>query len=64
MLEHICKMLMTHFGVLLDAVTPRVLQMTINSSESFNKMFKGIRAVLMSGIMEYSFRKCNEYFVN
>ena len=33
---------------------------TTNSSESFNKVFKGIRAVLVSGIVEYSFRKCNE----
>jgi hypothetical protein len=38
--------------------------MTTNSSESFNKVFKGIRAVPMLGIVEYSFRKCNEYFVN
>ena len=27
-------------------------------------MFKGIHAVPMLGIVEYSFRKCNEYFVN
>jgi len=38
--------------------------MTTNSSESFNKVFKGIRAVPVAGIVEYSFRKCNEYFVN
>jgi hypothetical protein len=38
--------------------------MTTNSLESFNKVFKGIRAVPVSGIVEYSFRKCNEYFVN
>jgi hypothetical protein len=38
--------------------------MTTNSSESFNKVFKGIRTVPVSGIVEYSFRKCNEYFVN
>jgi len=38
--------------------------MTTNCSESFNKVFKGIRAVPVSGIVEYSFRKCNEYFVN
>jgi hypothetical protein len=38
--------------------------MTINSLESFNKVFKGIRAVPVSGIVEYSFRKCNEFFVN
>ena len=38
--------------------------MTTNSSESFNKVFKGIHVVPVSGIVEYSFRKCNEYFVN
>jgi hypothetical protein len=38
--------------------------MTTNSLESFNKVFKGIYAVPVSGIVEYSFRKCNEYFVN
>jgi hypothetical protein len=37
--------------------------MTINSFELFNKVFKGIHAVPVSGIMEYSFNKCNEYFV-
>jgi len=36
--------------------------MTTDSSKSFNKVFKGIRVVPMSGIVEYSFRKCNEYF--
>jgi hypothetical protein len=38
--------------------------MTMNSSKSFNKVFKGIHAVPVLGIVEYSFRKCNEYFVN
>ena len=38
--------------------------MTTNCLESFTKVFKGIRAVPVSGIVEYSFRKCNEYFVN
>jgi hypothetical protein len=38
--------------------------MIMNSLESFNKVFQGIRAVPVSGIVEYSFRKCNEYFVN
>jgi S-adenosylmethionine synthetase len=38
--------------------------MTTNSSESFNKVFKGICAVPVSSIVEYSFRKYNEYFVN
>jgi hypothetical protein len=38
--------------------------MTTSCLELFNKVFKGIRAVPVSGIVEYSFRKCNEYFVN
>jgi hypothetical protein len=38
--------------------------MTTNSLKSLNKVLKGIRAVPMPGIVEYSFRKCNEYFVN
>jgi hypothetical protein len=38
--------------------------MTTNSSELFNKVFKAIHAVPVLGIVEYSFRKCNEYFVN
>ena len=42
----------------------RYSMMTINSSESFNKVFKGIRAVPVLCIVEYLFRKCNEYFVN
>lgn len=37
--------------------------MTTNASESFNRVFKGVRALPVSGILEYSFQKCNEYFV-
>jgi hypothetical protein len=37
--------------------------MTTNSSESFNRVFKGVRSLPVSGIVEFSFRKCNEYFV-
>ena len=37
--------------------------MTTNSSESFNKVFTGVRALPVSGIVEYSFHKTNEYFV-
>ena len=37
--------------------------MTTNSSESFNHVFKGVRSLPMSGIIEFSFHKCNEYFV-
>jgi hypothetical protein len=38
--------------------------MTTNYSESVNNIFKGIRSRPVSGIIEYSFKKCNEYFVN
>ena len=37
--------------------------MTTNVSEVFNKVLKGIRAMPVSGIVEYTFYKCNEYFV-
>jgi hypothetical protein len=51
------------WALAFDAGGLRYDVMTTNSSESFNKVFKGIHAVPMSGIMEYSFNKCNEYFV-
>jgi hypothetical protein len=37
--------------------------MTTNSFESFNRVFTGVRSLLVSGIVEFSFQKCNEYFV-
>ena len=37
--------------------------MTTNSSESFNRVFIGVRSLPASGIVEFSFHKCNEYFV-
>ena len=37
--------------------------MTTNSSESFNRVFTGVRSLPVSGIIEFSFYKCNEYFV-
>jgi hypothetical protein len=37
--------------------------MTTNSSEFFNCVFKGVRSLLVSGIVEFSFHKCNKYFV-
>ena len=52
------------WALAFDAEGLRYGVMTTNSLESFNKVFKGIHAVPMSGIMEYSFRKCKEYFVN
>jgi transposase-like protein len=50
------------WALAFDARGLRYGVMTTNSSESFNKVFKGIRAVPVLGIVEYSFRKCNEYF--
>jgi hypothetical protein len=38
--------------------------MTTNISEVFNFVLKGIRTLPVSGIMDYTFHKCNEYFVN
>jgi hypothetical protein len=52
------------WALAFDARGLRYGVMTTNSSELFNKVFKGIRVVLVSGIVEYLFRKCNEYFVN
>jgi hypothetical protein len=37
--------------------------MTTNSSESFNHVFTGVHSLLVSRIVEFSFMKCNEYFV-
>ena len=37
--------------------------MITNSSESFNRVFIGVRSLPMSRIVEFSFHKCNEYFV-
>jgi hypothetical protein len=52
------------WALAFDAGGLRYGVMTTNSSESLNKVFKGIRAVPVSGIVEYLFRKCNEYFMN
>uniref|UniRef100_K3YC73 MULE transposase domain-containing protein n=1 Tax=Setaria italica TaxID=4555 RepID=K3YC73_SETIT len=38
--------------------------MTMNYWESLNTVFKGIRSRPISGIIEYSFKKCNAYFVD
>jgi hypothetical protein len=38
--------------------------MTTNYSESLNNVLKGIPSRPVAGIIEYSFSKCNEYFVN
>jgi hypothetical protein len=37
--------------------------MTTNSSKSFNRVFTRVRSLPVSGIVEFSFQKCNEYFV-
>lgn len=38
--------------------------MTMNISKVFNNIIKGIRVMLVSAILEYSFRKTNSYFVD
>ena len=37
--------------------------MTTNSLESFNRVFSGVRSLPVSGIVEFSFHKCNEIFL-
>jgi hypothetical protein len=38
--------------------------MTMNISEVFNFILKGIYSLPVSGIVDYTFHKCNEYFVS
>jgi hypothetical protein len=36
----------------------------MNISEVFNFVLKGIRSLPVSDIVDYTFDKCNEYFMN
>jgi hypothetical protein len=38
--------------------------MTTNISKVFNFVLKGIHSLSVSGIVDYTFYKCNEYFIN
>jgi ribosome-associated toxin RatA of RatAB toxin-antitoxin module len=38
--------------------------MTTNISEVFNFVLKGIHSLSVSGIVDYTFHKCNKYFIN
>ena len=38
--------------------------MTTNNAESLNNIFRGIRSRPVAGIVEFSFKKLNEYFVD
>jgi hypothetical protein len=38
--------------------------MTMNISEVFNFVLKGIRYLPVFGIVDYTFHKCNEYFMS
>jgi hypothetical protein len=38
--------------------------MTMNISKVFNFVLKGICSLPVSGIVDYTFHKCNEYFMN
>jgi hypothetical protein len=38
--------------------------MTMNILEVFNFILKGIHSLLVSSIVDYTFHKCNEYFMN
>jgi hypothetical protein len=52
------------FALAFDEGGSRYGIMTTNISEVFNFVLKGIRALPVSGIMDYTFHKCNEYFFN
>jgi hypothetical protein len=38
--------------------------MTMNISEVFNFILKGIHSLPVSSIVDYTFHKCNEYFMS
>jgi hypothetical protein len=38
--------------------------MTMNISEVFNFVLKGIHSIHVSSIVDYTFHKCNEYFMS
>jgi hypothetical protein len=38
--------------------------MTTNISEVFEFILKRFHSLLVSGIVDYTFHKCNKYFVN
>jgi hypothetical protein len=39
-------------------------QITSNMAECFNKVLKGVRTLLVMAIVQYTFDKLNEYFLN
>jgi hypothetical protein len=47
-----------------DEVGSRYGIMTTNISEVFNFVLKGICSLLVSSIVDYTFHKCNDYFMN
>jgi hypothetical protein len=52
------------WALAFDKGTSRYGIMTTNISEVFNFVLKGIRALPVSGIVDYTFHKCNKYFIN
>jgi hypothetical protein len=52
------------WGLAFDKGGSRYGIMTTNISEVFNFVLKGIRSLPISGIVDYTFHKCNEYFIN
>jgi hypothetical protein len=52
------------WALAFDKGTSRYGIMTTNISEVFNFVLKGIRILPVSGIVDYTFHKCNKYFVN
>jgi hypothetical protein len=54
----------TKWALAYDEGGYRYVIMTTNSLESFNRVFTGVRALPVFGIVEFSFHKTNEYFMN
>jgi hypothetical protein len=60
--EHLLEK--SKWALTFDEGSSRYGIMTTNISEVFNFVLKGIRSLSVSDIVDYTFHKCNEYFVN
>jgi hypothetical protein len=52
------------WALAFDEGDSRYRILTTNISEVFNFVLNGIRSLPISGIVDYTFHKCNDYFVN
>jgi hypothetical protein len=52
------------WALAFDEGSSRYGIMTTNILEVFNFVLKGIRSLSVSEIVDYTFHKCNKYFIN